>query len=217
MSIPSSTSLNSSFAMSALNQPVLSAGVAADLETSVPPLITTCLDPFNLVPDQLPMSNQAFPSEQSVVSSSLDVSTEVGKQVNESKSTVNPLLIPDDIFQPETSSSSTVLTQEMLNIPGIKQNSDLSNALLNPPELPLPEIFPNLDEIDKTIDAVKLTEPPCIISKEKPGTSDTCSSGTQAEAPQYSLRSLSTDASRRTSPLRVAIRDFKKDKPLAKK
>ena len=216
ISVPTSTSLNSSFTMSAANHPVVSTGINSDLGTSVPPLVTPCLDPFNLVPRELATPNPAISSEPSDVSSSLETESDVSKQGDKLENIDSLSLASVDVFKPETASSSTVLTQEMLKIPGINQNPELSSMLLNPPDLPLPDVFPELAEIDHlTTETVELTDPSCII-KENKDESDVCasssfsSSGTQADPPSYSLRSSSADASKRTSPLRVTIKDFKK-------
>ncbi|MCG8404289.1 MAG: hypothetical protein MI923_03730, partial [Phycisphaerales bacterium] len=173
-------------------------------------LVTNSLDPFNLVPKQLPLSKPAIPSEPKTITSSLNIGAEVPIQVNECDTSLSPLLIADELFKPETSNSSTVLTQEMLNIPGIKQNADLSSVLLDPSELPIPDILPNLDEMDQTIDSMKVTAPSRIVNKPNTSGSNTSSSGRQADTSLYSLRSSSTNANKQTSPLKVAIKDFRK-------
>ena len=210
ISVPTSTSLKSSFTMSALNTPIPTASISADRHLGAMPLVTNSLDPFNLVPKQLPLSKPAIPSELKTITSSLNIGTEVPIQVNECDTSLSPLLIADELFKPETSNSSTVLTQEMLNIPGIKQNADLSSVLLDPSELPIPDILPNLDEMDQTIDSVKVTTPSRIVNKPNTSGSNTSSSGRQADASLYSLRSSSTNANKQTSPLKVAIKDFRK-------
>lgn len=210
ISVPTSTSLKSSFTMSALNTPIPTASISADHHLSRMPLVTNSLDPFNLVPKQLPLSKPAIPSELKTITSGLNIGAEVPIQVNECDTSLSPLLIADEIFKPETSNSSTVLTQEMLNIPGIKQNADLSSVLLDPSELPIPDILPNLDEMDQTIDSMKVTAPSRIVNKPNTGGSNISSSGRQADASLYSLRSSSTSASKQTSPLKVAIKDFRK-------
>lgn len=210
ISVPTSTSLKSSFTMSALNTPIPTASISADHHLSRMPLVTNSLDPFNLVPKQLPLSKPAIPSELKTITSGLNIGAEVPIQVNECDTSLSPLLIADEIFKPETSNSSTVLTQEMLNIPGIKQNADLSSVLLDPSELPIPDILPNLDEMDQTIDSMKVTAPSRIVNKPNTSGSNTSSSGRQADASLYSLRSSSTSASKQTSPLKVAIKDFRK-------
>ena len=219
MSVPSSMSLNTSFTMSTVNHPVPSTGITCDLDTVVPPIIAPCLDPFNLVPKQLATSTPAISTETRNPSSSLHVETEARKQAVASESTKSlPLLVPDDIFKPETSSSSTVLTQEMLKIPGIKQNPQVSSMLLEPPDISLGDVFPDLAEIDElTAETVNLPEPSSNRKVNSEG-SDTCvssssvGSGSQTGSPSYSLRSSSADTSKLISPLKVTIKDFKKGK-----
>ena len=210
VSVPTSASLKSSFTMSALNTPLPTASISTDRHLSAMPLVANSLDPFNLVPKQLPLSKPAIPSDPRTITSSLNIGAEVPIQVNECDPSLSPLLITDEIFKPETSNSSTVLTQEMLNIPGLKQNADLSSVLLDPSELPIPDILPELDEMDQTIDSMKVTVPPCAVNKPNTSGLNANSLGRQADASLYSLRSSSTNASKQTSPLKVAIKDFRK-------
>lgn len=212
ISVPSSTSLNTSFTMSTVSDPVSSSGtsISCVLDTIVPPLIDPCLDPFNFIPEQLAAPTPTVPSE---LSSSLRVEKESGS--------TESLSLGLDVFKPETSSSSTVLTQEMLKIPGIQQNPEVSSMLLNPPELPLADVFPDLAEIDTLImDTVIATEPSCNTNKEIPDGSGLTGSGSlvvsekQSSLPTYSLRSSSVDANKTlASPLKKALKDSKKGKP----
>ena len=211
ISVPTSTSLNTSFTMSTVSNPVSSSGtsIGCDLDTIVPPLIDPCLDPFNFIPEQLAAPTPTVSSE---LSSSLQVEKESGS--------TESLSLGLDVFKPETSSSSTVLTQEMLKIPGIQQNPGVSSMLLNPPELPLADVFPDLAEIDTlAMDTVIATEPSCNANKEIPDGSGLIGSGSlvgsekKSSLPTYSLRSSSVDANKLTSPLKVAVKDFKKGEP----
>ena len=211
ISVPSSTSLNTSFTMSAVSDPVASTGtvISSDVDTIVAPLINPCLDSFNFMPEQLAKPTPAISPERSVLSSSIGSQ----KQATKSGSTASHSLSLGDMFKPETSSSSTVLTQEMLKIPGIKQSSEVSSMLLNPVDLPLTDVFPDLVEIDTltSIDSVNLEGAPSSINKKIPGGSDT-GSVKQASLPTYSLRSSSGDTSKVTSPTKGSVRDSKRGK-----
>lgn len=211
ISVPSSTSLNTSFTMSAVTDPVASTGTAisSDVDTIVAPLINPCLESFNFMPEQLAKPTPSLSSERSVLSSSVDTQ----KQATESASTASHPISLGDMFKPETSSSSTVLTQEMLKIPGIKQSSEVSSMLLNPVDLPLTDVFPDLVEIDtlKNIDSANLEGAPSSVSKKITGGSDT-GSVKQASLPTYSLRSSSGDTSKLTSPTKGSVRDSKRGK-----
>jgi len=95
--------------------------------------------------------------------------------------------------------------------------------LLEPPDISLGDVFPDLAEIDKlTAETVNLPEPSSNRKVNSEG-SDTCvssssvGSGSQTGSPSYSLRSSSADTSKLISPLKVTIKDFKKDKPPIKK
>ena len=203
ISVPTSTSLNTSFTMSGVGDPI-SSSVSSTSCDLVPPLIDLCQDPFHFIPEQLAAPTLTVSSE---LSSSLRVEKELGSAEN--------LSFGLDAFKSETSSSSTVLTQEMLKIPGIQQNSEASSMLLKPPELPLADVFPDLAEMDTAINM----EPSCNANKGIPDGSSLTGSGSlvgsekQSTLPTYSLRSSSVDTSKRTSPIKVAIKDFMKGKP----
>ncbi|KAL9971825.1 hypothetical protein ACROYT_G018036 [Oculina patagonica] len=227
ISVPTSSSLNSSFTTSALNQPLPSSDVRAkvsfttsplnqplpssdvsakvNVDTS-PPLIKPCVDPFNLVPKQPAASDPPIILEPDLPSTSLDLETESEKELDNSPSSESPSPIPDDIFNDEPS-TSTVLTQEMLKIPG----------MADVPLPKLPDVFENLDDLDKTIDA-KTPETLCDTEERKTEGSDTCnvsssshSSEVQTDVPSLSLPS-SIAAKISTSPLKVEIKDFRKGK-----
>ena len=210
ISVPSSSSLNSSFTASALNQPLSSSGISAKVVTSTP-LIKTCLDPFNLVPRAV--SNPPIPVEPDMPSASVDLETDIGNQIEILTSSESPSPISDDIFKEESSTSSTVLTQEMLKIPGIEQRPDV-------PLAKLPEVFENLVDLDKTTDAVQSPKPWCGVEDRKSEGSVTCDfsrvshgSEEQTDVSSLSLRSSTVGAKKSTSPLKVEINDFRKGKP----
>ena len=150
ISVPSS-SLNSSFTASSFNQPLSSSGTNSKAVTSTP-LIKTCLDPFNLVPRELASSNSPICLEPDLPPASVDLETDISNQLDNLTSSESPSPISDDIFKEEPSTSSTVLTQEMLKIPGIEQRPDV-------PLAKLPEVFENLADLDKTTDAAKSPKP----------------------------------------------------------
>ena len=208
ISLPTSSSLNSSFTASALNQPSSSSGVSAKDDTSAP-FIKPCLDPFNLVPKQPAVSSPTIELEPSPdPSTSLDLESEIDKElVDNLTSSESPSPIPDDIFTDETLGTSTVLTQEMLNIPGIEQCPDVPLA-----KLPLADL-------DKTSDT-ELPEPSCEAEERKSEGSDACnvssstrSSEVQTGVPSSPLRISAISAKKSTSPLKVEIKDFRKGEP----
>ena len=210
--VPSSSSLNSSFTASALNQSLTSSGIGAKVVTSTP-LFTTCLDPFNLVPREVGASNPPSSLEPDLPAASVDLETDISNQLDNSTSSGTPSPISDDIFKEEQSTSSTVLTQEMLKIPGIEQRSDV-------PLAKLPEVFENLADLDKTTDAVQSPKPWCGVEERKPEGSVTCDfsrlshgSEVKTDTPSLSLQSSAIDAKKSTSPLKVEIKDFRKGKP----
>ena len=209
--VPSSPSLNSSFISSTLNQP-LSSGISSQGITSTP-LIKTCLDPFNLVPRELSASNPPISLEPDLPSASLDLETDISNQLDNITSSESPSPISDDIFKEEPSTSSTVLTQEMLQIPGIEQRPDV-------PLAKLPEVFENLADLDKTTDAVQSLKPWGGVEESKPEGSVTCNLSSlshaelQTDTPSLSLRSSTIGAKKSTSPLKVEIKDFRKGKLL---
>ena len=212
ISVPSS-SLNSSFTASSFNQPLSSSGTNSKAVTSTP-LIKTCLDPFNLVPRELASSNSPICLEPDLPSASVDLETDISNQLDNLTSSESPSPISDDIFKEEPSTSSTVLTQEMLKIPGIEQRPDV-------PLAKLPEVFENLADLDKTTDAAKSPKPWCGVEERKPEGSVVCNlpslshgAELQTDTPTLSLRSSTIGAKKSTSPLKVEIKDFRKGKPL---
>ena len=214
ISVPSSSPLNSNFTASSLNQPLSTSGISSKVITSTP-LIKTCLDPFNLVPRELAASNAPICLDPDLPSSSVDLETDISNQLDNLTSSESPSPISDDIFKEEPPTSSTVLTQEMLKIPGIEQRPDV-------PLAKLPEVFENLPDLDKTTDAAQSPKPWCCDDERKPEGSVTCnlSSLSQgAELPKsdttsLSLRSSTIGAKKSTSPFKVEIKDFRKGKPL---
>lgn len=212
ISVPSSSPLNSSFTASALNQPFSSSGINAKVDTGTP-LIKTCLDPFNLVPRELAASTPPISLEPDLPSASVDLETDIKNQLDNLTSSESPSPFSDDIFKEEPSTSSTVLTQEMLKIPGIEQRPDI-------PLAKLPEVFENLADLDKTTDAVQSPEPSCGVEERKPEGADTCNfsklshgSEVQTDIASLSLRSSTIGAKKSTSPLKVEIKDFRKGEP----
>ena len=210
ISVPTSCSLNSSFTASALNQPLSTSGISAKVDTSAP-LIKPCLDPFNLVPKPPEASNPPIELEPNLdPSTSLDLETEMKKETDDSTSSESRSPISDDIFKDEPPTSSTVLTQEMLRIPGIT----------DAPLAKLPDVLENLADLDKTIDK-KSPEPSCDLEEREPEGSVACNvsssshgSEAQASVPSLPLRSSAIGAKRSTtSPLKVEIKDFRKGKP----
>ena len=211
ISVPSS-SLNSSCTASTFNQP-LSSGTSSKAVTSTP-LIKTCLDPFNLVPRELASPNSPICLEPDLPSASVDLETDISNQLDNLTSCESPSPISEDIFKEEPSTSSTVLTQEMLKIPGIEQRPDV-------PLANLPEVFENLTDLDKTTDAAKSPKPWCGVEERKPEGSVACNlpslshgAELQTETPTLSLRSPTVSAKKSTSPLKVEIKDFRKGNPL---
>lgn len=212
ISVPTSSSLNKSFTTSALNQPLPSSGVSAkvDVDTSAP-LIKPCVDPFNLVPKQPVASDPPIILEPNLPSTSssasLDLESEAEKELDNLTSSESPSSISDDIFKDEPS-TSTVLTQEMLKIPG----------MADVPLPKLPDVFENLDDLDNTIET-KSPKTLCDTEERKPEGSDTCnvSSSSQSSEIQTDVPSLplpsSIAAKISTSPLKVEIKDFRKGKP----
>ena len=231
ISIPGSSPLNTSFTTSAHN-PLPSPGIRTNADTSTP-LIKTCLDPFNLVPKQLtaagPLASSP-PVSSSLVSTpivssasaatlgaslpctNLDLgTTEIKNQVDDLiRSAQSSPKISDDIFKEEPSPSSTVLTQEMLQIAGIDQNPDV-------PLAKLPEVIENLVDLDKTTDDENSPEPSCDTGKGKPERSAVCSvsspsydSGIQVDKATISTQSSTVGVKKATSPLKVEIKDFRK-------
>lgn len=212
ISVPSS-SLNSSFTASTINQP-LSSSVTTSKDVTSTPLIKTCLDPFNLVPRELASSNSPICLEPDLPPASVDLETDISNQLDNLTSSESPSPISDDIFKEEPSTSSTVLTQEMLKIPGIEQRPDV-------PLAKLPEVFENLADLDKTTDAAKSPKPWCGVEERKPEGSVACNlpslshgAELQTDIPTLSLRSSTIGAKKSTSPLKVEIKDFRKGKPL---
>lgn len=213
ISVPTSSSLNSSFTVSALNQPSSSSGISAKDDT-IAPFIKPCLDPFNLVPKQPVASSPTIELEPSPdPSTSLDLESEIDKElVDNLTSSESPSPTPDDIFTDEPLGSSTVLTQEMLNIPGIEQRPDVPLAKLS-------EVFENLADLDKTSDT-ELPEPSCEAEERKSEGLDACNvssssrgSEVQTGVPSSPLRISAISAKKSTSPLKVEIKDFRKGKP----
>ena len=212
ISLPSSP-LNSSFTASTINQPLSSSGSNSKDVTSTP-LIKTCLDPFNLVPRELASSNSPICLEPDLPSASVDLETDISNQLDNLTSSESPSPISDDIFKEEPSTSSTVLTQEMLKIPGIEQRPDV-------PLAKLPEVFENLADLDKSTDAAKSPKPWCGVEERKPEESVACNlpslshvAELQTDIPTLPLRSSTIGAKKSTSPLKVEIKDFRKGKPL---
>ena len=213
ISVPSSSPLNSIFTASTVSQPLSSSGISSKVITSTP-LIKTCLDPFNLVPRELAASSPPICVEPDLPSSSVDLETDISNQLDNLTSSESPSPISDDIFKEEPSTSSTVLTQEMLKIPGIEQRPDV-------PLAKLPEVFENLADLDKTTDAAQSPKPWCGVEERKPEGSVTCnlpilSQGVelQTDTTSLSLRSSTISAKKSTSPFKVEIKDFRKGKPL---
>lgn len=208
ISVPSS-SLNSSFTASTINQPLSSSGSSSKDVTSTP-LITTTLDPFNLVPRELASSNSPICLEPLLPSASVDLETDISNQLDNLTSSESPSPISDDIFKDEPSTSSTVLTQEMLKIPGIEQRPDV-------PLAKLPEVFENLADLDKSTDAANSPKPWYGVEERKPEGPVTCNlpslshgAELQTDIPMISLRSSTIGAKKSTSPLKVEIKDFRK-------
>ena len=213
ISVPSSSSLNSIFTASTLNQPLSSSGVSSKVITSTP-LIKTCLDPFNLVPRELAASNPPICLEPDLPSASVDLETDISNQLDNLTSSESPSPISNDIFKEEPSTSSTVLTQEMLKIPGIEQRPDV-------PLAKLPEVFENLADLDKTTDVTQSPKPWCGVEEREPEGSVTCNLSSlshgaelRTDTPSLSLRSSTIGAKKSTSPFKVEIKDFRKGKPL---
>ena len=149
--------------------------------------------------------------EPSHATTALDLgTTEINNQVDDLVRTAQSSpKIPDDIFKEESSHSSTVLTQEMLQIPGLEQNPDV-------PLAKLPEVIENLVDLDKNTDDEKspdpLSESEESHSKESPVCGVTRSlhaSGIQVDKTSVSAWS-SFNVKKATSPLKVEIKDFRK-------
>ncbi|PFX33413.1 mucin-17-like [Stylophora pistillata] len=157
--------------------------------------------------------------ETSLATTALDLgTTEINNQVDDLvRSAQSSPKIPDDIFKEESSHSSTVLTQEMLQIPGIEQNPDL-------PLAKLPEVIENLVDLDKNTDDETSPEPSCESEESHPKES-TVSGVTrlpraleiQVEKTSISAWSSSVNVKKATSPLRVEIKDFRKVSSSVKK
>lgn len=149
--------------------------------------------------------------EPSHATTALDLgTTEINNQVDDLVRTAQSSpKIPDDIFKEESLHSSTVLTQEMLQIPGLEQNPDV-------PLAKLPEVIENLVDLDKNTDDEKspdpLSESEESHSKESPVCGVTRSlhaSGIQVDKTSVSAWS-SFNVKKATSPLKVEIKDFRK-------
>ncbi|XP_068718189.1 uncharacterized protein [Montipora capricornis] len=212
ISVPSSTSLNKSFTVSASISPNV-ININSNLDAVSQPFIGPCLDPLSFLPGELATSTATITSKQSSLSS-VGGEKQVNKEAPDSNSSTSPSFGQCDVFNPESSISSTVLTQEMLKIPGINQSPKESTLLLKPSDLPLTDVFPDLAEIDSLVShitSVSATDP---LSCGNKGTADKSDRPNPREQ-TYSLRSSAVSI-KQSSPLKATTRDSKKGKSPSK-
>lgn len=212
ISVPTSTSLNNSFTVSAGNEAINphDSNISANLDPAVQRLIGPCPDPFSFLTEELALSSATATSKAS--SSSCNFGRDkknLERQVADSGRTMSPSVGVNDNLQPEITTTSTVLTQEMLKIAGINQSPELSPPL-NPPDLnPLIDVFSDLAEMDgfNSTASVTATDSSCSATK---GTTEGTARADPVNSQTYSLRSFSLDMSKLSSPSKVASMECKK-------
>ena len=214
ISVPTSTSLNNSFTVSAASEAINPHGtnVSANIDPAVQQLIGPCPDPFGFLTEELALPSATVSSKPSPSSCNFGREKKnLQRQFPDSGRTMSPSFGVNDNLQPEITKTSTVLTQEMLKIAGINQSPELSPPL-NPPDLnPLIDVFSDLAEMDGFNSTVSVTaaDSSCCATR---GTTEGAARADPVNLQTNTLRSFSLDVNKVSSPSKVAPMESKKGK-----